>query len=66
MDGDFEAFARLAARIATGVLGWTPDQFWDATVCELRLAMEGRTGRLETAAGFDELRRLMETFPDAG
>lgn len=64
MAGDFKAFARLAARIATGVLGWTPDAFWGATVLELRLAMEGRAGRLETAAGIEELRRMMEEFPD--
>lgn len=64
MSGDFRSFARLAARVATGVLSWTPDEFWSATVAELRMAMEGRTGRLDEAAGIEELRRLMEEFPD--
>jgi len=56
-----------AARIATGVLGWTPEMFWQATPQELRLAIEGRLGRsaaAEIGLGRAELGALMTRFPD--
>ncbi len=40
----FVDLARSAAALATGQLGWLPQQFWDATVVELRTALEGRFG----------------------
>ena len=40
----FAGLARTAAAIATGQLGWLPQQFWDSTVPELRTALEGRFG----------------------
>lgn len=54
-----------AARLATGVLGWTPEQFWRATPQDLRLAVEGRLGR-NAASDFGraELTALMAEFPD--
>lgn len=36
--------ARKAAGLATGQLGWTPDQFWNATPAELQCALQGRFG----------------------
>ena len=54
-----------AARIATGLLGWTPEDFWQATPQDLRLAIEGRLGRGETVGfGQAELAALMARFPD--
>lgn len=61
----YAEFARLAARVATGVLGWSPDQFWSATPAELRLAIEGRLGSAPATLGTAELERLMREFPDA-
>ncbi len=61
----FAEFAGLAARVATGVLGWSPDQFWSATLADLRLAIEGRFGTSPAAGMAAELERLMREFPDA-
>jgi uncharacterized phage protein (TIGR02216 family) len=58
-------FARLAARVATGVLGWPPDRFWDSTPADLRLAIEGRFGATPAAGMAADLERLMREFPDA-
>jgi hypothetical protein len=41
---NFALLAQQAARIATGVLGWTPSEFWSATPVELITALEGRFG----------------------
>ncbi|WP_194744709.1 phage tail assembly chaperone [Thermaurantiacus tibetensis] len=60
----FSEFALAAARLATGRLGWTPDQFWAATVCDLVLALEGRFGGQIPAAVRADLERLMREFPD--
>lgn len=38
----FADLARNAAQVATGKLGWTPDQFWQSTAAELAQAIEGR------------------------
>jgi hypothetical protein len=62
--GDFAAFAVSAARIATGVLGWSPDIFWSATVAELRMALEGRIGPEAGWASLADLERLKREFPD--
>lgn len=54
-----------AARLATGVLGWTPEAFWQATPQDLRLAIEGRLGRSAAGGlGRAELGALMARFPD--
>lgn len=62
---DLAALCEAAARIATGVLGWPPEQFWQATPQDLRLAIEGRLG-LGAASDFGraELAALMARFPD--
>jgi uncharacterized phage protein (TIGR02216 family) len=61
---EFEAFAVTAARVATGVLGWTPAMFWEATVAELRLALEGRVGPQAEPGSRGDLERLLREFPD--
>ena len=32
-------------RVATGQLGWSPQQFWRSTWLEVQAAIEGRSGR---------------------
>jgi uncharacterized phage protein (TIGR02216 family) len=53
-----------AARVATGVLGWSPDAFWGATPAELRLALEGRVGAVDDRGLTATIARMMEEFPD--
>lgn len=54
-----------ALRLALGRLAWSPEAFWRATPRELALAAEGALGRRPAeAAGRDDLRRLMQAFPD--
>jgi hypothetical protein len=64
----FAAAARRAARVATGVLGWSPDSFWSATPADLLLALEGTLGRGDEMAaspvGADTLAALRKEFPD--
>ncbi|TPE58520.1 phage tail assembly chaperone [Sandaracinobacter neustonicus] len=45
----FADLARRAALVATGQLGWSPDEFWRSTAAELALAIEGRAGPGEPA-----------------
>jgi uncharacterized phage protein (TIGR02216 family) len=61
---EFGDFAATAARVATGLLGWSPDAFWHATVAELRLALEGRLGPPPGCGSRTDLERLMREFPD--
>ncbi|QMW23389.1 phage tail assembly chaperone [Sandaracinobacteroides saxicola] len=63
---DFAGRALWAARVATGVLGWSPADFWAATPAELRLAVEGRAGRFGDEGALDSvaLARLQEMLPD--
>ena len=55
--------ARVAARVAAALPGWTPDVFWAATPADLRNALG-----IDLDAGMPAdtvmLTRLMETFPD--
>lgn len=60
----FSDVALAAARLATGRLGWTPEQFWAATVRDLVLALEGRCGGHVPGAARADLERLMREFPD--
>jgi hypothetical protein len=63
----FADLARSAAAVATGQLGWLPQQFWDSTVPELRTALEGRAGRGELAPlGRAELDELEKKVPQDG
>lgn len=59
------AMCEDAARVATGVLGWSPEQFWRSTPQDLRLAVEGRLGRgAASDFGREDLAALMARFPD--
>lgn len=59
----FATLARAAATVATGLLGWPPEQFWAATPAELQLAIEGRFGGAP-AFGRQELEQLRERLGD--
>lgn len=58
----------VAARLATGRMGWEPACFWNATAAEFRVAVEGMTGMAGGEAAIPitgaELARLKERFPD--
>lgn len=66
MTRDFADAALGAARIACGVLHWSPVDFWGATPAELATALEGRLGGGAEAEGIDgaAMAQLMERFPD--
>lgn len=56
--------ARLAGQVCA-LAGWAPDTFWRATpeeVAGVVAALAGGEG--EAAASADDLRTLMEKFPD--
>lgn len=63
--GDFEGFARLLGLVALGKLGWSAEEYWQATPAELRMALQGR---LAAAPGEPvrsvDLERLLKEFPD--
>ncbi|MCS6987770.1 MAG: phage tail assembly chaperone [Sphingomonadaceae bacterium] len=46
------------------MLGWSPEQFWRATVGQFLLAVEGRLGSTPEAGDRALLERLMREFPD--
>jgi hypothetical protein len=57
-------FSESAAQLAglTGaLLGWRPDEFWDATPAELAAIL---TPAEPSCASADDLARLTEMFPD--
>lgn len=56
-------------QVGMGVLGWPPKVFWRATIRELYSGLEGwqKANGVEkptTAPTTDELREMMEKFPD--
>ena len=56
-----EAAARLAG-LAGALLGWRPDDFWNATPAELAVILSA--GTLPEPASTGDLVRLKEMFPD--
>jgi hypothetical protein len=58
-----ESAARLAG-IAGALLGWRPDEFWNATPAELAAVFEAMTGGAPACASAHDLARLKEMFPD--
>nr|WP_201752138.1 phage tail assembly chaperone [Microvirga arsenatis] len=51
--------------LGLGILRWSPETFWLATPRELAAAWEGLSGRRKMEPALSEdLRRLMEAFPD--
>ena len=57
-----ESAARLAG-LAGALLGWRPDEFWNATPAELALALEPVSGGTE-APDKDAIAALRKRFPD--
>jgi hypothetical protein len=60
----FADLACAAARTATGLLGWSPDEFWQATVADLLLALDARAGPDRACGSRADLARLLQEFPD--
>lgn len=58
-----EAAARLAG-IAGALLGWRPDEFWNATPAELAAVLGAMSGGPAPTADAGDLARLKERFPD--
>jgi Phage tail assembly chaperone protein, TAC len=58
-----EGAARLAG-LAGALLGWRPDEFWNATPAELAAILEAMTGGAPASASAEDLARLKERFPD--
>lgn len=65
MSGLFSAAARRLAGVAGALLGWRPDEFWNATPDELAAVLEAMSGGGEggsiTRADVAQLERM---FPD--
>jgi Phage tail assembly chaperone protein, TAC len=57
----FSDSAALLAGLAGGLLGWRPDEFWNATPAELAAILAPAA---PSAASADDLARLKEMFPD--
>ena len=55
--------ARLAG-LAGALLGWRPDEFWNATPGELAAVLGALAGAPEVCASAEDLARLKEMFPD--
>jgi hypothetical protein len=65
----FADVARDLAGLAGWHLGWSPDQFWQATPAEMEVVVKAMLGRegMGAAEGTptrDEISRLQEMFPD--
>jgi hypothetical protein len=54
--------------VCMGMIGWTPTQFWNATLHEIIPAIDGfiefNGGGKETPMTNEELKDLMELYPD--
>jgi len=61
--GEFGAAAARLAGLAGALLGWRPDEFWQATPAELAAVLGALAGGDESASPVD-LERLMRMFPD--
>jgi uncharacterized phage protein (TIGR02216 family) len=60
-------FSRSAARLAGlagALLGWRPDEFWNATPAELASILAAMAGEELAPASRADLARLKEMFPD--
>lgn len=58
-----EAAARLAG-MAGALLGWRPNEFWNATPTELAAVVAALAGDSGSAGDAGDLVRLMEMYPD--
>lgn len=65
MSETFAAAAGRIAGIAGAVLGWRPDEFWQATPAELATVLAALAGGGDAPPpGASDRARLMEMFPD--
>jgi hypothetical protein len=60
----FSQSAGRLAGLAGAVLGWRPDEFWEATPGELAGVLRAMTGEGEAELSLVELERLRHMFPD--
>lgn len=58
-----DSAARLAG-IAGALLGWRPEEFWNATPAELAAVLGAMGGGEAPTANSADLARLKERFPD--
>jgi uncharacterized phage protein (TIGR02216 family) len=56
--------AQLAARTAV-ILGWWPDDFWNATPAELLAILHALAGDGAPPPSADTIHQLMARFPDS-
>ena len=61
MSGLFSESAARLAGLAGALLGWRPDEFWNATPAELAAILAPAAPSCASAA---DLARLKEMFPD--
>lgn len=61
---------RTLAMVCTGALGWPPQAFWDATLQEVCVAIDGwlattgRANRKSDKPSKDFMKQMLEKFPD--
>ena len=60
----FAAAAARLAGLAGALLGWPPDEFWNATPVELETILTAMTPPGNEAADQTLVARLKEQFPD--
>jgi uncharacterized phage protein (TIGR02216 family) len=60
----FEAGAARLAGLAGALLGWRPDEFWNATPAELGAILAALAGDEIAPASPADLARLKEMYPD--
>jgi hypothetical protein len=60
----FSAGAARLAGLAGALLGWRPEEFWNATPAELATVIAALIGDNASAADAGDLARLQEMFPD--
>jgi hypothetical protein len=46
------------------LLGWRPNEFWNATPAELACVIKALTAQAEMPPETDDISKLMEMFPD--
>jgi len=67
MTRQFSKIAEKLSAVAAHVLGWSPDQFWQATPQELATifsAAEDVHGKIAAPLDDIELQKLKEEYPD--
>lgn len=59
----FGSGARRLSYVAARVLGWRPDEFWNATPAELAAALAPDAGPAARPLSRAEMQRMMEQEP---